>query len=274
MINIRSKVFETNSSSTHSIAIADDTDGILDTLIPDDNGVIVLSGGEFGWSWDKFNDAYTKANYCAVDAAKDPAKIRMLIDAIIQHTGAKKVSINIDSNSDIDHQSVGTSAPTFADLDVLINFIFNPKSWLFTGNDNERTPPNFYDIDNINYNYILSIDDLARSVKFVSMPEEEKLKESLQTLCQYHPCCQWNDSDVSDVNDDSFDEEYGAPFRVFDWDHKSYDGSVLSSWSLLKDNMVILYKTKDVYSEDIERKFLGEMVTDSKQIKFSIKQVS
>lgn len=265
MKNIRSEVFETNSSSTHSIAIANDADGILDTLVPDDMGTVILAGGEFGWSWDKFNDAYTKANYCAVDAKNNPAKIRMLIDAITQHTGAKKVSIIIDNNSYIDHQSVGTSVDAFADLDVLINFIFNPKSWLFTGNDNEHPPPNFYDVSSdIVYTHELSIDGVIKTAKFTSMPKGQELEEALYTLCQKHPDCQWNTS---------YDEDDDEPFQIIEWEQKSPDGSTFSSWSSLKNSEIVIYKIKTVYSEDEENRYLGEIVTDSKQIKFNIKQI-
>lgn len=44
---IRNSVFETNSSSTHSITIGSYTD--FDTIIPDYNGNITVPTMEFGW---------------------------------------------------------------------------------------------------------------------------------------------------------------------------------------------------------------------------------
>ncbi len=68
--HIRQQVFETNSSSTHSISIAENSaefELIMDnTLIPDNHGYIRLNGGEFGWEWRRYNDALTKANYISV----------------------------------------------------------------------------------------------------------------------------------------------------------------------------------------------------------------
>jgi len=54
---IRQSVFETNSSSAHSISLGKDTGKqfLLDTLYPDQNGTITLTGGEFGWDWFKEN---------------------------------------------------------------------------------------------------------------------------------------------------------------------------------------------------------------------------
>lgn len=65
MQNIRKSVFETNSSSSHSIHIDTSTE-LNDFIIPNDDGNVVLNGGEFGWEYIRFNDALTKANYCAV----------------------------------------------------------------------------------------------------------------------------------------------------------------------------------------------------------------
>lgn len=65
MINIRLGLFETNSSSTHSIFIAPSSEGIYETLYVH-KGTVHLTGGEFGWEYKKYNDAKTKANYAAV----------------------------------------------------------------------------------------------------------------------------------------------------------------------------------------------------------------
>lgn len=141
--NIRQGVFETNSSSSHSLSIAKDSDGILDTILPDEDGIIVLNGGEFGWEWEAYNDPLTKANYCAVD---QPDQIAMLTAVICQHTGAKSIQIDI-SNSYIDHQSQGTASEAFVSMETLKRFIFDPRSYLFTGNDNSDAPANFYNVD-------------------------------------------------------------------------------------------------------------------------------
>lgn len=150
MKTIRHSAFETNSSSTHSISI-DEQSKVLTSIRPDAEGIIYLRGGEFGWEWARVTDALTKANYCAVDALSNNDRLQMLKEVIMEHTGAKDVIVKITTDFDssnhsyIDHQSCGTSDTTFASKEQLKNFIFCPDSILFIGNDNGSPPPNFYD---------------------------------------------------------------------------------------------------------------------------------
>ena len=53
----RHSVFETNSSSTHSISIAYSSSvGDLMSILPvNDEGNVVLNGGEFGWADETFH---------------------------------------------------------------------------------------------------------------------------------------------------------------------------------------------------------------------------
>ena len=144
MENIRSNVFETNSSSTHSITISNSnnaSNSTLATILPDENGTIYLTGGLFGWEYEKYNSALTKANYCAIACdhydTKYPNK-EMLIEVVKKQTGAKEVIFNIDNNSYIDHQSIesGILEKVFKSKENLRNFIFNKRSWLIIDNDN------------------------------------------------------------------------------------------------------------------------------------------
>ena len=161
MKNIRNSVFETNSSSTHSISICSGCD-TYDTLVPDDDGNIILTGGQFGWEWETYTDPQTKANYAAIycsdsDGCIPELKSRaskykeMLIDVIKKHTGAKDVVFDFSTTdydhehySYIDHQSAiyegGRCDLAFKDEETLKNFLFNPASELKTGNDNEEYP--------------------------------------------------------------------------------------------------------------------------------------
>jgi len=139
---IREKVFETNSSSSHSITIEPSNDGLYDTIIPDDDGNIILTGGEFGWGIEEHNDALTKANYCGVDNLLNEDKLDMLKEVIREQTGCNEVIIDIsedwkDSNhSYIDHQSHGTSREALESKETLRQFIFNKNSILYIDNDN------------------------------------------------------------------------------------------------------------------------------------------
>lgn len=130
---IRHFVFETNSSSSHSISIPD-TMELLDTLHPDENGEIRLGSGEYGWGYEEYNDAYNKADYAAVYANGNEEHMSMLRGVIRMHTGAKEIVFLGDGY--IDHQSSDTCDEAFSSPTRLMNFIFNPKAELIIDNDN------------------------------------------------------------------------------------------------------------------------------------------
>ena len=132
MKTIRHNVFETNSSSTHSISINADTQ-LFDSITHD--GTIVLGHGEYGWEFDTYYSALSKADYCALDMGGDPVKKEMLIRVIKNHTGAKDVIFDLTGY--IDHQSAGTSDDAFKNDETLKAFIFGKGSYLETGNDND-----------------------------------------------------------------------------------------------------------------------------------------
>lgn len=144
----RHSVFETNSSSTHSISISENIDGLLDTIVLDCNGNVVLSGGEFGWEIRTYNDALTKANYLLVYAmtcaSSKPEYEDVLIKVIKDQTGCKEVVYDVQLYNDeldfgyIDHQSTedGQLDYLFEDENLMRQFIFNPQSTLETDNDN------------------------------------------------------------------------------------------------------------------------------------------
>lgn len=200
---IRKGVFETNSSSSHSISLAaEDKDFILDTIYPDQDGVIKLTGGEFGWDWFKHNDAQTKANYAAVDLGRS----ELLVEVIKEQTGAKEVLFlftddhNGPNWSYIDHDSTGT---TPRDKQELRNFIFNKNSWLFGGNDNSEADPTFYDVPEFKFNsnnfikgdqsktismiypryqYELIVDGLNKTTKYKESPSAEEIDNGMSSL--------------------------------------------------------------------------------------------
>lgn len=145
MKKIRHGVFETNSSSTHSISIADENKPfVIDPIYPDENGVIVLHGEEFGWDWFKYNDAKTKATYAYQQLNGSETLINVLKDI----TGCEKI-VFVEGWGYIDHDSVGIVEN---DYDYLKNFIFNKNSWLFGGNDNDDADMTFYDVPHYNEN--------------------------------------------------------------------------------------------------------------------------
>lgn len=182
---IRKSVWETNSSSSHSISFAgEDKEFVLDTIYPDENGVITLTGGEFGWDYFKHNDALTKANYVAQQTHRD----RKLISEVIkEQTGALEVIFETDRGY-IDHDSECVGGDM--DKEKMRNFIFNKNSWLFGGNDNEHETPDFTIVPEYKdgkiieppFTYELSIIGINRTVKFLQKPSEEDIHNSIDPL--------------------------------------------------------------------------------------------
>ncbi len=161
MKNIRSSIFETNSSSTHSITISIDIPLVLDTIEPDEDGRIILNGGKFTSYRSDINSAIDKANYYAVrclwNKYDSEKKLERLSEIIRKQTGAKEVIYNIkfpdyygdndmydDTYSEFDHDHCNIyfgSSDNESDideifklppcnLDMLTNFIFNPKCFV------------------------------------------------------------------------------------------------------------------------------------------------
>jgi hypothetical protein len=186
---IRRKVFETNSSSCHSISIADDTKQfVLDTIYPNQYGVIEVYGDDFGWEWFKHNDAVTKASYAAQQFMNNDSSLDTLCEVIKEQTGANEVKFFLEDGY-VDHDSYGIIP---SDKESLRNFIFNKNSWLFGGNDNSTADPTFYNVPEFRdgrivvpeYKYELSVEGYKKTTKYIDKPSEEEITEGLDSLLQ------------------------------------------------------------------------------------------
>lgn len=152
---IRPSVFETNSSSSHSLCVSE-SNQLNDFIIPNQEGIIELTGGQFSWGPETYNDAITKTNYCAVhiqgycSGEEKERKLNMLRDVILSQTMANDLVFGFstddrnDNYSYIDHQSVHDANVVFKNADTLRNFIFNKDSQLIIDNDN-GTDYDYYD---------------------------------------------------------------------------------------------------------------------------------
>ncbi len=174
MKKTRQNVFETNSSSTHSISISPNTTGIYDT-IPSKNGVITLTGGDFGWGWEKYNDALTKANYLAHYAKG----VNNFFNVIREQTGCE---VKFKVKGYIDHQSCGVGLDLLKDKKRLRDFIFNKESYLYIGNDNSNPPNKFYDKEDEVYTHRLIIENNDLFWDFKSKPTRYEISKALDTL--------------------------------------------------------------------------------------------
>jgi hypothetical protein len=185
---IRKGVFETNSSSSHSISIAsNDKEFVLDTLYPDQNGIVTVEGDEYGWDWFKTNDAATKASYVAQSNMYDEAKLDMLKEVIMEQTGADDVVFVGLQDGYVDHDSTDVAPKTKHELK---NFIFNKNSWLFGGNDNSKASPEFYHVPEFRdcrminpvFKYELKVEGFKGTSKFIDKPTDEELSDAISSL--------------------------------------------------------------------------------------------
>ncbi len=142
MKTIRNAMFETNSSSVHTITL-----GVGDytpSRLPlDKHGTITIYPGEFSWGPSVFTDAATKASYALTyikTVSKSDSELKLLEQVIRSVTG-KRVKFSADGDDDvwpwgyIDHQSVHTLKPIIQEK-ALQRFIFDPSSQLIIDNDN------------------------------------------------------------------------------------------------------------------------------------------
>ncbi len=160
---IRIGVFETNSSSTHTLTIAGKNNGEYFTVdpkdVPDDPGLAALPGdnkvhvklGEFGWECTAFNNAYDKLSYaltmvvmteCDGQSVYDSKGFNDINKLIQTKLNCDGITIDNYPNGDyyIDHQSYDY----YSSLDDFLNeygvtledFIFDKNIIVITKNDN------------------------------------------------------------------------------------------------------------------------------------------
>ena len=251
---IRKSLFETNSSSTHSITIQESGDY---TSIKH-NGRIELVGGKFGWEWAAYRDPETKANYCAVYAAGNESKIEMLKEVISEHTGAEVEILAQTDDYDkpnysyIDHQSSDTADDAFASRETLKNFIFGINSTLYTGNDNGSAPANFYDAPGTKYVGELKL-QCGGSVKLTKL---ELSNDEIENLL-----CPLYEEAESFLN---IGRTYSNEFRLA-WRSEAGEEKIN-----FKNQTVLFTVSKPKYSEDKERKYIGQDILEKKYLKYEI----
>lgn len=148
---IRHNVFETNSSSSHSLTMSEG-DVVALPFSKDilRDGTLSLSIGEYGWEWFRYYTTEGKAAYLLTQVVTDTegrstselreayAEIDMLCKVIKDHTG---VDVRIlESNGYIDHDSEGVGRELFRDENKLKHFLFSDTSFIETSNDNDQPP--------------------------------------------------------------------------------------------------------------------------------------
>lgn len=132
MINIRNNVFETNSSSTNSVTLTIKFKGLMETIVPDKNGIILFEGTDFSSNC-YLASAIRKATCFAVFVHFMPHFKDMFEDIIKKHTGAKEIQYNINIiGADINSFMCKDIIDELKNIskDEVKNFIFNKNSFL------------------------------------------------------------------------------------------------------------------------------------------------
>lgn len=135
---IRTGVFETNSSSVHTLSIGRSKKSTYEYL-PPPGGVVVITGGDYGWGYERLDTWLEKADYLATDAQYREGKyLDLLRQALMDGLGGGvEVKIAVDEDSYVDHQSIGEVWDTILqDRIDLQEFLFNPKYSIIIDNDN------------------------------------------------------------------------------------------------------------------------------------------
>ena len=267
MKNIRYNVYETNSSSSHSISISANTTGILDTIECNDDGVIFITGKYFGRDWVAYNSPVDKASYCLSDCQYDSDKLMMLMKVIREHTGAKEVILNITPTSNIHYESMGNSDQIFESEESLKNLIFNPESYIFTGSDEETPPPNFFDVGkDIVFTHRLEIEGTDLVFNFCGVPIFVDLENAIESIMDRHPYNR--NMFVPNCNDNGKEI---AVWEFFPWERHDINENNFSSLTLRNQGIIILYKTENDY--DVNGKYIGMKILDSKKLYFKIVEI-
>ena len=162
MIKIRKNVFETNSSSTHSVAVSSKDRGYSHEMPVDENGTLYIQLGEYNWGPDILYTPYDKLcyvmsylsqNYPSVEEFAedvDTGNINPIVEEIdcylkgncgVSNIVIKKVDNSWgDGLGYIDHQSSGCLYD-----ENMIDLIFNNSKIILIDNDNEVGFSNYDD---------------------------------------------------------------------------------------------------------------------------------
>lgn len=158
-IKIRKSVFETNSSSSHSLTLSQsELSSMPFSKEVLKAGTIQLQKNEYGWEWQRYYAAAEKLNYLLtqlfqedIPDAGSPEEVtrelreqnprfEQLCRVVKDHTGVE-VRVTPGSTGYIDHESVGVGLELFKDGDdmPLKQFLFS-DAYVETGNDNDSAP--------------------------------------------------------------------------------------------------------------------------------------
>lgn len=165
MLKLRKGTFETNSSSSHSLVYSKKNRGYTYDLPVDDDGVLTIPFGEFGWGPQVLKDPIDKLSYVLTDRCgykyydisqnksweeiveelKEDEDVQNIIDIIKTYCdNVKDVTFETPGSyyptGYVDHQSRGTSND-----DDISEIIFNNNIIILIDNDNSCCFEDYFD---------------------------------------------------------------------------------------------------------------------------------
>ena len=142
MKTTRSSIFESNSSSSHSLTISGKV--IRPSKLKDMN-TYKIYGGEYGWGYETYSDPASKISYTDVEAVStNNEALKDWLEEIIKEM-YKVDEVVYDFSTEygngkdhayIDHQLYGTVADSVSSKEELEQFLFGDGSRLIIDNDN------------------------------------------------------------------------------------------------------------------------------------------
>ncbi|MGL6201115.1 MAG: hypothetical protein ACRC3H_19520 [Lachnospiraceae bacterium] len=149
---IRKSVFETNSSSTHSICITNSD--IKKNHLP---RLLVFKHGQYGWECDNLYTTEERASYlyqiiCDLTYEEDAKRIEYLNHIIVVLSNVEvECEFETDKNDDwdtgyVDHAKEAEEFlnALMEDDDKLLRYLFSSGSFVLTGNDNSDDNVSIY----------------------------------------------------------------------------------------------------------------------------------
>jgi hypothetical protein len=142
-MKVRKSVFETNSSSSHSLVVDHDSELNKQPFNEEltKKGVLNVQGGDYHWGYEELHSAEEKINYLAQQykTTDNEDDLKLLAEVVFEYSG---ITLEFDyhalENGSIDHQSVGI-VPAGRKTKIkkeLIDLIFGKKSYIIISNDN------------------------------------------------------------------------------------------------------------------------------------------
>jgi len=137
VIKIREGVWQTNSSSSHSLSIRDKVnigelkEKVKNKLCYDD--ILTVGSGEYAWGYEQLTHWTQKADYLGVEA-RDNGKQKIFETALRQVLG-QDLEIVYSDDGYIDHQSIGRVWSYIETVYDVINVVFG-ESIIEIDNDN------------------------------------------------------------------------------------------------------------------------------------------